>query len=264
MPKITETTFAALDTETTGADPAQDLPIEIAIARIEGWKIQRPKSWLIHPGRPIPPESSAVHHLTDEDLIGAPAMEQIWSQVEEQLEGAIIIAHNAPFDRSMLPDLAHRRWLCTLRLARKIWQKGELNAMSQPLANHQQQVLRYWLKLKIDTMGLAAHRAAADILVTGALFQEAIAQYFQLGGEDDLDALLEFLDSPTRVTHMPSGKYADVPLSEVPTEYFEFRLSKKGKHPLDSELEASIIEELEHRKASIILATRTLSPPPEV
>lgn len=258
MPKISDHLFATLDTETTGADPKINTPIEIAIAKIENWKTQKPISWLINPQTPIPPEASAVHHLVDEDVQNERTLIEVLPEVEHELQNCIIIAHNAPFDRSMLPVLDSWRWLCTLRLAKHIWAKGTLNAWGQPLTSHQQQVIRYWLKLKIDTMGLAAHRAAADILVTAELFKELVKAYLQQGGEDDLDSLFELIDSPIHISTMPFGKYANTPMEFVPTEYFEFLIKNKGNKTIDPDLEASIYYQLERRKAKIILATRIM------
>lgn len=258
MSKISENLFATLDTETTGADPKIHTPIEIAIAKIENWKTKMPVSWLINPGVPIPPESSAVHHLVDEDVQNERTLQEVLPEVELEVKDCIIIAHNAPFDSSMLPSLSNLRWLCTLRLAKHIWSKGTLNQWGQPLTSHQQQVIRYWLKLKIDTMGLAAHRAAADILVTAEVFKELVKAYLQQGGEDDIEALFELIQSPIHISAMPYGKYANTPMELVPTEYFEFLLKNRTTRPLDSDVEASIFYQLERRKAKIILATRIL------
>lgn len=261
MPSILSQTYALLDTETTGATPGIDKPIEVAIARMENGIILPPKSWFVDPGTPIPPEASAVHHLTDSDVVGQPTLEQLWPEIEKELEGAIIVAHNAPFDRAMLPLLKDRQWLCTLRLARHIWPKGEKSPWGFPLANHQQQVLRYWLRLQVDTMGLSAHRAAADIVVTGELLKAAVARYIAQGGEDDAESMLELIQAPINIQNMPFGKYAGDPLEKVPTEYLEYLVGQNIKKPLDIDLLASLTHELDRRKAEVIISTRTATAP---
>lgn len=257
MPSLSEIEFIVLDTETTGADTSKDKPIEIAIVRMRDHQLGAPESWFIDPGRPIPPEASAVHHLVDEDLIGAKTLEELWPEVNERIGDGVIVAHNAAFDIGMLPQLEGRPYICTLRLARHLWQKGDLNERGFPLAAHQQQVLRYWLGLKVDTQGLAAHRAAADILVTGMLLSEQIKLYLQCGGEDDLDALLEFIARPIEITKLPFGKYSGELMSKIPSDYLEYLIEKSatGK-PLDEDLKASIKRELDTRKAETIIATR--------
>lgn len=258
MPSLRDIEFIVLDTETTGADPTKDLPIEIAIVKVKDYQIGVPESWFIDPGRPIPPEASAVHHLVDEDLIGAKTLEELWPHVNERIGNGVIVAHNAQFDIGMLPELQGRPYICTLRLARHLWQKGDLNKRGFPLAAHQQQVLRYWLGLVVDTQGLAAHRAAADILVTSELLNEQIKLYLECGGEDDLDSLLEFIDRPIEITKLPFGKYANQLLADIPQEYLEYLIEKSGSgaKPMDEDLKASIKRELDRRKAETIISTR--------
>lgn len=257
MPRLSETRFIVLDTETTGADPSKDKPIELAYVVVENFKIEFPKSWFIDPGCLVPPEASAVHHLTDEDLIGAKTWEQLWPEVEPELKDQVIVAHNAAFDISMLPELKTNPVIDTLRLARHLWPKGTLNGKNQPLVNHQQQTIRYWLGLKIDTMGLAAHRAAADILVTAELLLAQIRMYLDCGGEDDLDALIEYMSSSIEVGAIPFGKHAGEPMHKVPTGYLEFMLDKDKEKPLDPDLKASIKRELDIRKAENIVSSRS-------
>ena len=257
MPRLSETKFIVLDTETTGADPTKDKPIELAYVVVENFKVDFPKSWFIDPKTPIPPEASAVHHLTDEDVVGAKTLEELWPEVEPELKGQVIVAHNAMFDISMLPMLKDNPILCTLRLAKHLWPKGHVSERGFPLANHQQQVLRYWLGLKIDTKGLAAHWAAADILVTAELLMTQLRIYLDCGGEDDLDALLEFVNSPIEVKALSFGKHANEPLQKIPSSYLEYLLDKDKERPLDADLKASLRRELDTRKAENILASRS-------
>ena len=256
MPRLTDTRFIVLDTETTGADPTKDKPIELAYVVVQNFKIEYPKSWFIDPGCLVPPEASAVHHLVDEDLVGAKTWAELWPEVEPDLKGQVIVAHNAPFDIGMLPELKDNPVIDTLRLARHLWPKGTVNANGFPLVNHQQQTIRYWLGLKIDTMGLAAHRAAADILVTAELLLAQIRLYLECGGEDDLDAMIEYLATPIEVRSLSFGKHANEPLQKVPSSYLEFLLDKDKEKPLDADLKASLKRELDTRKAENIVASR--------
>ena len=257
MPKLTEVKFMVLDTETTGADPSKDKPIELAYVEVINFHIAYPKSWFIDPLTSIPPEASAIHHLTDEDIKGAKTFDQLWPEVEPDLKNQVIVAHNAQFDISMLPPLKDNPVVCTLRLARHLWPKGTVNERGFPLVNHQQQTIRYWLGLKIDTMGLAAHRAAADILVTAELLNAQLRLYLECGGEDDLDALIEFINTPIETKALSFGKHANEPLHKVPSGYLEYLLDKDKEKPLDPDLKASLKRELDTRKAETIVSTRT-------
>lgn len=257
MPRLSDIPFIVLDTETTGADPTKDKPIELAYVVVQNFKIiDTPKSWFIDPERSIPPEASAVHHLTDEDIVGAKTFENFWPEVADDLRDKVIVAHNAPFDIAMLPPLKDNPVVCTLRLARHLWPKGQISPRGFPLVNHQQQTIRYWLDLKIDTMGLAAHRAAADILVTAQLFITQLRLYLECGGEDDLDALMEFAATPIEVKSISFGKHANEPLTKVPSSYLEYLLDNDNERPLEPDLKATLKRELDTRKAESIVATR--------
>ncbi|PWI49848.1 3'-5' exonuclease, partial [Sulfoacidibacillus thermotolerans] len=67
----------------------------------------------INPLRPIPPETSAVHGIADWDVEDKPPFDQVWPIVEKQIESVdVLVAHNAPFDRSFLPE-TRKPWLDT-------------------------------------------------------------------------------------------------------------------------------------------------------
>jgi DNA polymerase-3 subunit epsilon len=63
-----------LDTETTGTGPT-DVIIEVGIVDVEGNALY---DKLVNPGRPIPPESSAVNEITDEMVAVADPWPVVW------------------------------------------------------------------------------------------------------------------------------------------------------------------------------------------
>jgi DNA polymerase III epsilon subunit-like protein len=70
-------TVRIIDIETTGTDPATDAIIEIAsVDLLKDGTITNQRSTLVRPPIPVPPESSAVHHLIDEDLAFAPQLDE--------------------------------------------------------------------------------------------------------------------------------------------------------------------------------------------
>lgn len=118
----------ALDVETTGLSPARgDRIIEIALVRREPGKKSVGWSVLVDPERPIPPAATRVHGIVDDHLIAAPTFSGVADEVLERLDGAALVAHNAPFDLSFLDaELARLERprpglpvIDTLRLARR-------------------------------------------------------------------------------------------------------------------------------------------------
>ncbi len=65
------------DTETTGIQPANDRVIEIAAYDpLDGRQFVQ----LVNPGRPIPAEATAIHHITNEMVAEAPSFAEVADQ----------------------------------------------------------------------------------------------------------------------------------------------------------------------------------------
>jgi DNA polymerase-3 subunit epsilon len=126
-PALTEGTVrraAIIDTETTGMDSKVDRIIEIGIVVFEYaaetgevGPVVGHLSALEDPGRPIPPEAIAIHHITDEMVRGKRFDD---TAVAQLLEGvSLVIAHNAKFDRPFLearfPLFMKMPWACSIR-----------------------------------------------------------------------------------------------------------------------------------------------------
>lgn len=126
-PPLTQGTVrraAIIDTETTGMDSKADRIIEIGIVVFEYaaetgevGPVVGHLSALEDPGRPIPSETIAVHHITDEMVRGQHLDE---SAISKLLTGvSLVIAHNASFDRPFLevrlPFFKNLPWGCSIR-----------------------------------------------------------------------------------------------------------------------------------------------------
>jgi DNA polymerase-3 subunit epsilon len=103
------TPLASLDFETTGIDPHHDRVLSYALLGDDGHDI----SGLINPHIPIPPQSAAVHGLTAEALVGAPAPEVGIALVVDWVQsvidrGAGLVVFNAAYDLTMLRAEATR------------------------------------------------------------------------------------------------------------------------------------------------------------
>lgn len=94
--------IAVIDFETTGTDKDVDRIIEIGIVGFKNGEMISREGLLVNPGMPIPPDSTAVHGITDEEVADAPSFETLMPKVIELLEGHIPVAYNAGFDRGFL------------------------------------------------------------------------------------------------------------------------------------------------------------------
>lgn len=168
-----------LDTETTGI--ARDARIvEIAAARIDtsagpadpsAWTVTGTFVALVNPGIPIPRAASAVNHIYDRDVAGAPDAAAVLAELLAWLPaGAPILAHNAAFDaarveyelaRNKLAPREPLRFHCTLFGARKRWPEAP---------NHKLGTLSAYLRLPTTP----THRALADVLANVELLRAMV------------------------------------------------------------------------------------------
>ncbi len=93
------------DLETTGINITQDRIIEIAVIKVmPGGEVIK-KSNLVNPTVPIPPESTAIHGITNEDVADKPTFKEIGKDYVKFFEGADLAGFNIlKFDVPMLVE----------------------------------------------------------------------------------------------------------------------------------------------------------------
>lgn len=170
---------------------------------------------LVNPGRPIPPAASGVHGIVDADVTDAPSFQQAVQWVNWLASKAdALVARNAPFDRPMLPGLAEKPWLDTLRWSRLRY---------PDLESHTNGALRYALGLRCpEAAGMGAHRALADAYVTARLLLYLLEIEARAGEHPDLSSLIAAVEAPRLLTVCGFGKHKGLPWSEVPRDYLEW------------------------------------------
>jgi DNA polymerase III epsilon subunit family exonuclease len=99
--ELEEIPFVAFDTETTGLGGADRL-VEIGAVRFQGEVVEGEWSALVNPGVAIPPEATAIHGIRDEDVRSCPGAAAVLPSFLDFIDGAALVAHNAPFDVRVL------------------------------------------------------------------------------------------------------------------------------------------------------------------
>ncbi len=209
-----------IDFETTGIDPTTAHPVELAILPFDDRFIVS----LMKPPIPIPPETSAVHHITDEDVANKPEWPAIKAAFIELLESCedtpILVAHNASYEEAICgADFTPVEWLCTYKAALRVWP----NAPS-----HKNEGLRYWLKL--GELGRQypqnAHSALHDCIVTKLLLLELLKHA-------TLAQMLEWTKLPAKLPTIPLGKYYKQPWDSpiVPNDYLQWLVKQPDMRP---------------------------------
>jgi len=89
------------DTETTGLDLRRgDTLMSIGACRILNGRLLAQDAYdqFINPGRPVPPESTQIHGISDIDVAEAPPAEVALPHFRNFVGHGILVAHNAAFD----------------------------------------------------------------------------------------------------------------------------------------------------------------------
>lgn len=214
------------DTETTGISADNDRIVELA-----AYDPHRNQTFckFINPGMPIPPEASAIHHITDEMVRNAPSFSEVSKEFIEFCDGdVVLIAHNNDafdirfmrneFRRSNL-EMPSWHFLDSLKWARRY---------RPDLPRHSLQFLREIYGIAANT----AHRALDDVMVLANVFSFMV---------DDLtiETIMELLGKPRFVRQMPFGKYRGMALQDLPKDYISWLSSSGG---LDKEENKSLRE----------------------
>lgn len=200
------------DTETTGVRPDKDRVIEIAaFDPVQNRTFEK----LINPGIPIPPDATAIHHISNEMVKDAPSFAQIGIEFTEFCSGeTVLIAHNNDtFDMLFLRNEYNRhglelpqwKYLDSLKWARRY---------RPDLPRHSLQFLREVYQIAANN----AHRALDDVIVL-----HQVVSYMM--DDISMDVAFALMNKPRELQHMPFGKYQGKPLKEVPSDYVTWMAS---------------------------------------
>ena len=91
------------DLETTGLDLGDGHRVcEVAMLRMRGGLVEDYVGALTRPGRRLDPQAAAVNGFTDAELAAAQPFSAVAGRVIALCRGAVMIAHNLPFDMAFL------------------------------------------------------------------------------------------------------------------------------------------------------------------
>ncbi len=157
-----------LDTETTGLDRSDEI-IEISIIDDDGQVVYES---LGKPSAPIPPASTQIHGIRNEDVQSARTWPTVWPQVRNALFGRVVVIYNEEFDLRMMQQ-SHARYRLPWKEKFNSFDLLKLYAEFRGEWDGVRRSYRYHSLAKAGQQcGLSlpnAHRATADTLLTRAL-----------------------------------------------------------------------------------------------
>ena len=230
--------LAFIDLETTGINISSDRVVEISVLKItpsgkEDWMSTR-----INPEMAIPPKSTAIHGITDEDVADSPKFKDIAKKLTSFLEGCDLAGYNAlKFDIPVLAEeflrvnvdfnfkkrkyvdvqvIFHKKEQRTLAAAYQFYCKRELkdahSSRADTIATYE--VLKAQLDryndLENDIEKLAdysAYNNSADF-VGRIIYDEKGVEIFNFGKYKGKTVVQVFRDDPSYYSWMINGDFS--------------------------------------------------------
>lgn len=172
-----------LDTESTGGNPQEDRVTEVALIRF--YKNAPPQRFvsLVNPQMPIPPFVSRLTGIDQAMVAQAPTFAQLAPTLLPLLEGAVLIAHNSRFDKSLLQEEFARcgkalavHSICTVKFSKRLYPHERRHSLAALLERH---------ALAAPTL----HRAMADVEALCAFLQTSVEKVGMALWQRELAAL---------------------------------------------------------------------------
>ena len=209
------------DLETTGVNISHDRIIELSYIKVYPNGTEEEKSMRINPEMSIPAESTAIHHITDEDVADKPTFKQIAKELAKVFEGCDIAGYNSNrFDIPLLMEEFLRAGI-NIELSRQkfvdvqtIFHKMEQRTLSA--------AYKFYCNGDLEN----AHSANADTRATYEVLKAQLDRYPNL--KNDVEGLSNFssfnknVDLMGRIVYNEQGvevfnfgKYKGVSVKEV-------------------------------------------------
>lgn len=170
--------LVVFDLETTGLATAEDKIIEVAYEKILPSGEIVAAVHRINPGRPIPPEATAIHHINDTDVVDAPSFAKLSYELWNMFDGADVSGFNItgfdlPFLKAEFARVGKNFDFTTKRIVdvKVLYHSKEARSMFAP------RNLTAAYKLYRGQDHTLAHTGAGDVRVTVEILEEQLKRY---------------------------------------------------------------------------------------
>lgn len=173
------------DLETTGIQVASDRIVEISILKVFPNGNKESLTLRVNPEMPIPPESTAIHGISDEMVANEPTFKELAPRIYEMIKDSDLAGFNS--NRFDIPLLAEE----LLRAGIDFDLKRALAVDVQTIFHKKEKrTLEAAYKFYCDKELEDAHSAEADTLATYEVLKAQIERYDDL--ENDINFLAEY------------------------------------------------------------------------
>ena len=173
------------DLETTGIDVVNDRIVEISLLKVFPDGKEETKTMRINPEMPIPPQSTEIHGISDDDVKNEPTFNTVAKEVAKYIEGCDLAGYNSnKFDIPLLAeeflrvgvdfDMKKLRFIDV----QVIFHKMEQRTLSA--------AYKFYCEKNLDN----AHSAEADTKATYEILKAQIDRYTDLN--NDIEELSSF------------------------------------------------------------------------
>jgi len=191
--------LVVIDTETTGLNKQKDRIVEICMIKILPDETEEILSSFINPEMPIPPESTSIHGIKDEDVKGQPTFKELSKDIVNFMECCDLCGFNFEnFDLKVIES--------ELRRVGVNWSRKEKHIVDVQRIFHKMEPRNLSAAYsKYCGKKLNAHRAENDVRATIEVLKAQLEKHSEL--PKDVPSLNEFC-SPKDPSNIDSdGKF---------------------------------------------------------
>lgn len=195
-----ERPLVVFDIESTGTNRRADRIIDLAIVKLLPDGRTEMHRFLVNPERPIPPEATEIHGITDADVKDCPTFAQVAPKLSETLKDCDFAGYNiSGFDIPILAEEFARAGIPFETESRRILDAQRIFHRKVP------RDLPAALSYYCGEMHLDAHDALGDVQATLRVLEAQLARYADL--PRDLDGLDAFCNPRDPLWVDRTGKF---------------------------------------------------------
>lgn len=173
------------DLETTGVNISNDRIVEISILKVFPDGKEDSKTWIVNPEMPIPAEVTAIHGISDADVVGKPTFKELSKEIYNMIKDSDLGGFNS--NRFDIPLLAEEMLRAEVDFDMKNRQSVDVQTIFHKM---EQRTLSAAYKFYCDKNLDDAHSAEADTKATYEVLKAQLERYEDL--ENDTKFLAEF------------------------------------------------------------------------